>query len=274
MVVEDLRAYFRIEACLALAQTMKASPAQAEAEANLLRTLERMVLPILEDVIGKIVGSSVLPATPGATTSVFVDAVPALAQEIELRLADASVLEVRNLTGNNSFSIEDFSPRVRDALRNKAFEASQRTMENLIGDINTTLAYSYQQGLGTAATADSLRDIFTKLKDYELARIARTETNSTQNAIAHETIVDLGIGYEQWIATDDDRTRESHVELDGQIVRTGDTFSNGLLYPGDTDGELEEFINCRCRVRPYILPRGYVAPASSYFYEDDLIPIG
>jgi uncharacterized protein with gpF-like domain len=56
-----------------------------------------------------------------------------------------------------------------------------------------------------------------------------------------------------WIATDDDRTRDSHADMDDQQVTGMDTpFISGdgceLLYPGDWTAPPEETCNCRCSV--------------------------
>jgi len=48
------------------------------------------------------------------------------------------------------------------------------------------------------------------------------------------------------MATLDERTRESHAEIDGEIVDIDKEFSNGLMYPADPDGEPAEVYNCRC----------------------------
>lgn len=49
-----------------------------------------------------------------------------------------------------------------------------------------------------------------------------------------------------WIATPDDRTRESHLEIDGEEMDIGDKFTNGLDFPGDPSGDPSEVYNCRC----------------------------
>ena len=83
-----------------------------------------------------------------------------------------------------------------------------------------------------------------------------------------------------WVTAHDDRVRglketdtADHVELDGEIIRLGDTYSNGLKYPGDTDGPIEEWINCRCANAPFNMPYGYTAPPLEQFRESDLIRI-
>lgn len=56
-----------------------------------------------------------------------------------------------------------------------------------------------------------------------------------------------------WIATPDDRTRESHLELDGEEVDVNEAFSNGCMYPGDPNGDPSEVYNCRCSIRTHII---------------------
>ena len=50
----------------------------------------------------------------------------------------------------------------------------------------------------------------------------------------------------QWVATMDERTRLSHILLGGETVDADKPFSNGLMYPGDPDGDPAEVYNCRC----------------------------
>lgn len=86
-------------------------------------------------------------------------------------------------------------------------------------------------------------------------RNARTLMTGAQNSgriDAYGRIADMGVEVKkQWLATLDRRTRDSHQELDGQIVDLDKKFSNGLLYPGDPNGAGEEVYNCRCTLIPY-----------------------
>lgn len=54
-----------------------------------------------------------------------------------------------------------------------------------------------------------------------------------------------------WLATLDDRTRDTHADADGQTVAYDEPFDVGgdsLDYPGDPSGSAEEVVNCRCSV--------------------------
>jgi len=175
----------------------------------------------------------------------------------------------------------EFSPEILRMIRDKTFIASQATMDRMIGDIMENLSESYVQGLGIDDAADELSKVFTSMEDYELKRVARTEINQAQNKGAFYTEQELGLDYHQWWTAQDDRVRGNdpadtadHVSLHGQIVRVGEPFSNGLLYPGDTSGDIAEWIQCRCREVPFLMPEGYQAPPGMpHFYEGDLIPI-
>ena len=52
-----------------------------------------------------------------------------------------------------------------------------------------------------------------------------------------------------WIATLDNRTRDTHAMLDGASVPLDDVFDNGLERPRDPNGELAEICNCRCSLK-------------------------
>lgn len=87
--------------------------------------------------------------------------------------------------------------------------------------------------------------------DYNKSlRIAKTEGHRIQNESAYNVQVrakEKGANIiKQWDSTLDSRTRESHQKLDGEMVNVNEKFSNGLLYPGDSNGTASEVVNCRC----------------------------
>lgn len=82
--------------------------------------------------------------------------------------------------------------------------------------------------------------------------IARTETHSAANFAATSQAKDTGLDLQkEWIAASDERTRDSHIDADGQVVGMDAAFDvNGesLAYPGDPAGSAGNIINCRCAV--------------------------
>ena len=94
----------------------------------------------------------------------------------------------------------------------------------------------------------------TKYKDGgALARamtIARTEGHRIQiqgTMDACERAKEKGADIvKQWDSTMDKKTRKSHQQVDGEIRELEETFSNGLMFPGDPSGGAAEVVNCRC----------------------------
>lgn len=97
--------------------------------------------------------------------------------------------------------------------------------------------------------ADRLQKV-TDMNRRAAIRNARTYTTAAENGgriDAYERAEEMGITIKQeWMATVDERTRESHIQMDGEQIEIGGTFSNGLRYPGDPAGAPEEIYNCRC----------------------------
>ncbi len=174
-------------------------------------------------------------------------------------------------TRNNLFGTLDDA---EEELLRKTFNASKRTLARVTGDINALITQGYTSGKGINVVAQLLQTRFNQLQTWEAKRIARTEIHNAHNNAVMKTYESLNVEYTQWIAADDDRTRESHIEVDREIIPMGGTYSNGLAYPGDTSGPIEEWINCRCSNAPYVMPYGYMAPPGmAQFREEDLIKI-
>lgn len=85
---------------------------------------------------------------------------------------------------------------------------------------------------------------------HSAVRNARTMTTGAENggrSDSYKRAKSLGIDVEQeWVATLDGRTRDSHRAIDGEKIKVGEKFSNGLRFPGDPEGRAGEVYNCRC----------------------------
>lgn len=169
-----------------------------------------------------------------------------------------------------------------EILKQSSFEASKKTLERIKGNVMELITEGYQQGKGPLAIARDLRSTFTKLKGFEAVRIARTEIGSAQGLETYVRHLDNPlVDYQQWITADDELVRgnkpsdtANHVVLHEEITRVGEPFSNGLRYPKDRNGPIEEWIQCRCVAVPFIMPKGYVAPPGKVqFFERDLVKV-
>lgn len=84
----------------------------------------------------------------------------------------------------------------------------------------------------------------------DATRIARTEVHTASSVASDQAARSTGMDMiKEWSATGDKRTRETHLEADGQRREMDESFDVGgwpLAYPGDPSGPPEEVINCRC----------------------------
>ena len=126
--------------------------------------------------------------------------------------------------------------------------------------INSSVLQGILQGEGMDKIAARLLPIINNNTGAAI-RNARTLVTQTENGgrqDRYKQLKDDGVVLKKvWIATADDRTRESHLELDGVEVDVDDVFPNGLEYPGDPNGEPEEVYNCRCTMQTHVV--GFVA---------------
>ena len=198
---------------------------------------------------------------------------------VQLNNPDIVVAETINeIRRNNLFGTLEYT---EEKLLNEEFIASQQTINRVDETINKIITDGYKSGKGIDHVARELRTRFQQLKTWESVRIARTEIHTAHNQGIMKSYETLGVNYTQWKSAHDKRVRgnrktdrANHIIMDGEIIPFGGTYSNGLKYPGDKSGKIEEWINCRCSNAPYVMPQGMMAPPGmSNFKESDLIPI-
>lgn len=97
----------------------------------------------------------------------------------------------------------------------------------------------------------------TKRNMQSAIRNARTMVTGAENSgrlDSYRNLAEQGVVQKKvWLATGDDRTRQSHLDIDGEEVEIEEEFSNGLMYPGDPSGSSEEVWQCRCSMRDFIV---------------------
>ena len=128
--------------------------------------------------------------------------------------------------------------------------------QRIYSKIKQELAVGLVQGESTYKIAKRLEKLLGV--NYNSAiRIARTEITRAENISrlkAFKYAESLGIKQmKSWIATGDKRTRESHQNVNGELVPLDKPFSNGLMYPGDPMGSANEIVNCRCAMTTEII---------------------
>ncbi|MCD8206645.1 MAG: phage head morphogenesis protein [Bacteroidales bacterium] len=121
--------------------------------------------------------------------------------------------------------------------------------------ITASITSGILQGKDIYKIAGDLMSRISTMSEESAVRTARTAFTAAENAgrqDSYEAAEEMGIPMQKrWVATLDDRTRESHIEADGQTVGVDENFEVGddeLEYPGDPGGEPCEIYNCRCTV--------------------------
>lgn len=136
--------------------------------------------------------------------------------------------------------------------------------------INSIVLSGILRGQSMDGMAFTLANL-SKTNMSSAVRSIRTAVTSAENggrlsrlqAIEAAGVTGLG---KQWLATGDDRTRESHMAVNGEIVEPQERFSNGLLCPGDPAGAASEVYNCRCSMRTVL--DGVNSESAAQYTED------
>ncbi len=115
------------------------------------------------------------------------------------------------------------------------------------------------EGWGTEQIARAIEEAFEgELALARARRIARTETHTAAMVGQFEAARSSPLQWRKtWLATEDKRTRESHVEANGQERDLEEPFEVGgeeLMFPGDPDGSPSNTINCRCSLELNPIP--------------------
>lgn len=117
--------------------------------------------------------------------------------------------------------------------------------------IQSAITQGILQGKSIPEIAKNLQSV-TGMDERAAIRNARTAMTGAQNAGRLDSMKRAqarGIGVKKgWLATLDHVTRDSHVDLDGEVQELDRAFSNGLMFPGDASGIPAEVYNCRCRL--------------------------
>lgn len=164
--------------------------------------------------------------------------------------AKTSGKEALKLIEPNSSFI--FTQEVKKTLKERATLFGLSVNTTTRDKITRAIADGLEAGDGVVAISDRVRGVYS---DFSLSRadmIARTEATAGNNEGTLAGFKQSVATHKEWIATADDRTRDSHADIDGEVVGLNEKFSNGLNYPGDANGEPGETINCRCVIAPVI----------------------
>ena len=126
--------------------------------------------------------------------------------------------------------------------------------------INSTVLQGIIQGESIEKIATRLLPVVDNNRNAAV-RTARTMVTGAENRgrlDRYHEYEDHGVVQKKvWMATPDGRTRDWHLDLDGQEVDIDDYFIDGhgneLEYPGDPGAEPETVYNCRCSMITHLI---------------------
>lgn len=156
-----------------------------------------------------------------------------------------------------SFDLE--AAYVQEFVKSRANQLAGQVTDTTYSQITDALAEGVAQGETIQEIAQRVKQVFDNADTARATTIARTEVISAYNASGATVAGQLGadvVGGQQWITTEDARTREAHAIADGQVVGIGEPFDvdgESLAYPGDPSGSPGNIINCRC-VTAFLTP--------------------
>lgn len=128
------------------------------------------------------------------------------------------------------------------------------------GIINNCVTQGIIQGESVDKIAKRIAKDTSSQDRKAMMRYARTAMTSAQNAGRMEMLKraeGMGIRVQkEWLSAHDNRTRDSHRRLDGQIEDINKPFHgefSDIMFPGDPSAHPAEVYNCRCRMT-YVYP--------------------
>lgn len=181
--------------------------------------------------------------------------------EVFAKGANRAGYEMEQGTGlHTSFNLYDANTVARlardnpDLLPPKKKVGKDRAYQWYNREINNAITQGIIQGESIPEIARRLARETGEKNSAAMLRSARTMFTGAQNAGRLEGMhqaEELGIKVKKrWMATLDDRTRDTHADLDGQEVDIDEPFvtsaGNEIMYPGDPDADPSEVWNCRC----------------------------
>jgi HK97 family phage portal protein len=159
---------------------------------------------------------------------------------------------IKQLKAKGLFEIErpDIKQFIADDLAARSELINQTTADELQKIIN--------EGVSNSESIEKIsQSVIGKFDEMSIARarmIARTEVNRAANKATQFGWQQTGlVKYQEWLSARDERVRDTHVAMDGQVHEFGQDFNSPSGASGPCPGQLGEpgeDINCRCVLAP------------------------
>ncbi|MEV5659807.1 phage portal protein [Streptomyces flaveolus] len=148
------------------------------------------------------------------------------------------------ITGSFDLDEPDVAQALADRVDELAGQVTTTTEQVLRSQI---LAHGVAEGESIPELRARIQRVFANLSDYRATMIARTETVGGYNQASFLAALDAGATRKTWLATADQRTRETHRQENGNAVAMNRRFTlTKSRWPADPSAPAAQSIQCRC----------------------------
>ncbi|WP_405554323.1 phage portal protein [Streptomyces sp. NBC_01171] len=149
-----------------------------------------------------------------------------------------------SISGSFDLDEPDVAQALRDRIEELAGQVTATTEQVLRSQL---LAHGVAEGESVPELRARIQTVFANLGDYRATMIARTETVGGYNAASFLAALDAGATRKTWLATADQRTRETHRQENGRAVAMNKRFTlTKSRWPADPTAPAAQSIQCRC----------------------------
>lgn len=120
--------------------------------------------------------------------------------------------------------------------------------ETTFEELKNQFAESLTAGENRQKLVKRIQNTYQNISEVRSKIIARTEVHAVMQYGTFEGYKQAGAPIKIWVSVRDAKTRDSHAAQDGEERPINMPFSNGLMFPGDSNGPASEVINCRCQI--------------------------
>lgn len=186
------------------------------------------------------------------------DRVRLILREIYRVAAEEQALVSNAPGGAVVFDISD--PAVIRFVETQAIRVSESVVHTTAEMIRKAIGEAIHAGTPVREMRDSIQQAFVERRaDFQLDRIARTETHQAQNAGGWLGAKQMGVEFKRWTTSrdalvrgNDPKDTADHVTMEGQTTAMDAPFVDPrsgalLMYPGDGTARAGDVINCRCQ---------------------------
>ena len=173
------------------------------------------------------------------------------------------------LTNSVKLKIEykDFEKKIHD----KILGACKKFIKSIPEEILKTYEYEYFETLRNQVIEGkegrkSLLNLLNEITKKHAKLIARTEASRLQTELTKQRALEVGSEAYIWISAKDQRTRQSHKEMNKCVVMWKDKLEEKPFLDG-MHGDAGQFPNCRCFTNPIIDKNDLPSSTKIKFYD-------